>query len=155
MTKGEEAQALFSTGMNCAQAVAAAFAPEMGMAPADAARLVAGFGGGFGRMREVCGAVSGMVFVLSALRGGEAATAAAAKRDLYAAVQDAMKRFAAANGSYVCRELLGGRPRGEDPRPDARTPEYYRKRPCGELVRSAAEILAALLSEPGRPPADA
>ena len=154
MGKGEEAQAHFAAGMNCAQAVAAAFAGEIGMDAATAARLVVGFGGGFGRMREVCGAVSGMVFVLGALRGGEAAASPEAKRDLYAAVQRVMKRFAAENGSYICGELLGGRPRGEDPRPDARTPEYYRKRPCGELVRSAANLLAAMLDEPGRPPAN-
>lgn len=140
--KGETAERYFRDGANCAQAVAAAFAAEMAMEPADAMRLVGGFGGGFGRMREVCGAVSGMVFVLSALHGARAAADHGAKAELYAEVQSVMKAFAAANGSYLCGELLGGRPRVDNPEPAARTEQYYRKRPCPRMVRDAAEMLA-------------
>ena len=146
MEKGEIAENNFKQGYNCAQAVAAAFAEEMGMTPEQAARLVSGFGGGFGRMREVCGAVSGMVFVLSALRGGGAAADNESKAALYAAVQKVMKTFAAQNGSYICGELLGVKPRSDGPEPTPRTPEFYKKRPCNELVRTAAEIVARELT---------
>ena len=131
--KAQRAKALFLEGYNCAQAVAGAFAPEMGLSVDAAARLASGFGGGMGRMREVCGAVSGMTLAASALRGYND--------------QELAGRFRAENGSIICRELLGlARPEGT-PQAEARTPEYYKKRPCPELVALAAQILEEWLAE--------
>lgn len=145
--KAQRAKALFLEGYNCAQAVAGAFAPEMGLSVDAAARLASGFGGGMGRMREVCGAVSGMTLAASALRGYNDLKAGLEKTDTYAMIQELAGRFRAENGSIICRELLGlARPEGI-PQAEARTPEYYKKRPCPELVALAAQILEEWLAE--------
>ena len=123
--KAQRAKALFLEGYNCAQAVAGAFAPEMGLSVDAAARLASGFGGGMGRMREVCGAVSGMTLAASALRGYNDPKAGLEKTDTYAMIQELAGRF----------------------RAEARTPEYYKKRPCPELVALAAQILEEWLAE--------
>ena len=126
--KAQRAKALFLEGYNCAQAVAGAFAPEMGLSVDAAARLASGFGGGMGRMREVCGAVSGMTLAASALRGYNDPKAGPEKIDTYAMIQELAGRFRAENGSIICRELLGlARPEGT-PQAEARTPEYYKKK---------------------------
>ena len=139
---GDRAYSAFFKGYNCAQCVAIAFAPLMQMTEGQAARLASGFGGGFGRMREVCGAFSGMTLVLGALYGSDDP---AQKTATYTEVQALAARYKACNGkgSLICRELLGLAP-GENDTPAAtpRTPEYYKKRPCPELVRLAADIMA-------------
>lgn len=136
MSKGEQAKQLFMSGLNCSQSVAIAFCDEMNMDSETVKRLVIGFGGGMGRLREVCGAVSGMVFVLSALYGDKGRT------EVYSMVQTVAKEYEKANGSIVCRELLGMAPKQIDsPVPEERTKEYYKKRPCAELCRIAADIL--------------
>ncbi len=135
MTKGEKAKELFMSGCNCSQAVAAAFCDEMNMDAQLVKRLTIGFGGGVGRMREVCGAVSGMAFVISAVYGED-------KARIYERVQAVANRFKAENGSVVCRELLGLDKSGATPpTPEKRTQEYYKKRPCPQLVEMAADIL--------------
>lgn len=140
MTKGEIAENNFRNGYNCSQAVALAFCDEMSMCPSDVERLTIGFGGGMGRMREVCGTVSGMTFVISSLYGYRD------KGEVYELVQKAAKEFEKENGSIVCRELLGLSAKGADsPTPEARTETYYKKRPCAELVHMAADILDNLL----------
>lgn len=101
--KAQRAKALFLEGYNCAQAVAGAFAPEMGLSVDAAARLASGFGGGMGRMREVCGAVSGMTLAASALRGYNDPKAGPEKTDTYAMIQELAGRFRAENGSIICR----------------------------------------------------
>ncbi len=140
-SKGELAYNYFFEGHNCAQCVAMAFAPEMGLTPARAAQLSAGFGGGFGRLREVCGAFSGAVLVLGALYGS---ADPAQKTALYTAVQALAAQYAAQGGkdSILCRDLLGLQ-KGENAGPEAtpRTPEFYRKRPCPALIRAAADLL--------------
>ena len=118
-----------------------AYADLLGLSPELAARLSSGFGGGIGRLREVCGAVSGMVFVASALKGYSDPKDNAQKKELYALVQKLAGAFERENGSVVCRELLGLSVKKEDPTPSERTEGYYKKRPCAELVRMAAEIL--------------
>ncbi len=141
----EQARAYFMQGYNCSQSVAAAFAPEMGLTVQAALRLAAGFGGGFGRMREVCGAFSGMVLVLGALYGS---TDPAQKTELYKAVQALAARYKAGNGggSLLCRELLG-LPRAEgSPEASARTAAYYQKRPCADLVALAAGEMEAYIA---------
>lgn len=136
MTKGEIANEFFKTGLNCSQAVAAAFANEINMDKETVIRLTSGFGGGMGRMREVCGAVSGMTFVLSAIYGNED------KGKIYERVQEVAEKFKNENGSIICRELLGLTTKGADnPVPAQRTSEYYKKRPCPELVEMCADIL--------------
>ncbi len=142
VNKGEKAKNYFLSGYNCSQSVAMAFSEEMGMDTGTVARLVSGFGGGMGRMREVCGAVSGMVFVISALYGYDKSEQNNEKAQLYNYIQQVGGAFREANGSIVCRELLGLNSKGfEPPVPEQRTKEYYKKRPCSELVEMAADIL--------------
>lgn len=136
MTKGELARDYFMQGYNCSQAVALAFCDEIQLDEGLVARLTKGFGGGMGRMREVCGAVSGMTFVLSAVYGDDD------RAGIYPRVQHCANEFKKENGSIVCRELLGLQTNGADtPTPEKRTQEYYKKRPCPELVAMAADIL--------------
>lgn len=141
MAHCEKAMQLFKEGCNCSQAVFAAFCEELGIEKSEALRLSAGFGGGMGRMREVCGAVSGMVMVLSARYGAYDVSDQPKKAELYARIQETADKFKAENGSIVCRELLGLDGGKSAPLPEVRTPEYYKKRPCAELVGCAAQIL--------------
>ena len=148
MTKGDVAKNYFENGYNCAQAVALAFADEMELDVDTVARLTGGFGGGIGRMREVCGTVSGAAFVMSALYGSSDPKDSKAKADLYAVIQQVAGEFKQINGSVVCRELLGLDRQGFDsPRPEARTNAYYKKRPCSELVKISADLLEAFVNE--------
>lgn len=148
MSKGDIAKSYFEQGYNCSQAVALAFADEIGMDSKMIARLTGGFGGGMGRMREVCGTVSGTAFVLSALYGYSDPTDVTAKAQLYADVQKVAGEFKDENGSVVCRELLGLTKSGFDnPQPEKRTDKYYKKRPCGELVKMSADILEKFIAD--------
>lgn len=142
---GDKAYAAFHQGYNCSQCVALAFAKEMGLAEDQALRLAVGFGGGFGRMREVCGAFSGLTMVLGALYGS---ADPAQKTAMYTQVQALAARFCAENGgnSLICRELLGLQKPEGSPQASPRTPEYYKKRPCAELVRLAADLMAEYLA---------
>ena len=142
---GEKAFALFHEGYNCSQAVTAAFAGKMGMSEEQALKLSVGFGGGMGRMREVCGAFSGMVLVLSGLYGSADPSR---KTEMYAEIQALAARYKQENGgnSIICRELLGlDKPEG-DPHASPRTDAYYKKRPCAELCRIAAYELAEYIA---------
>ena len=141
MTRPEQAYEYFKSGYNCCQSIAAAYADVLGLSPEMAARLSSGFGGGMGRLREVCGAVSGMVFVASAVKGYSDPKDNARKKELYALIQKLAGEFERENGSIVCRVLLGLSVKKDVPTPSERTESYYQKRPCGELVRMAAEIL--------------
>ena len=134
MTRIEKAEALFRGGSNCAQAVFAAFADELGLEEELARRLACGLGGGLGRMREVCGAVSGAAMVLGMRHGPDKAKA-------YPLIQDFCAKFRAEAGSLVCRELLAGVPATAGGVPEPRTADYYRKRPCLGLVRLAVSLL--------------
>ena len=136
MTREEKAAELFTSGCNCSQSVFAAFADEFGLDETLAKRLSCGLGGGVGRMREVCGAVSAAAMVIG-MRLGPDKTAA------YPAVQDFCAKFKAEFGSIVCRELLAGTGATTGGAPEERTSEYYRKRPCVELVKFAAKLLDA------------
>lgn len=145
--KAAKARELFCAGANCAQAVFGAFAEECGLTQADAFRMASGFGGGMARQREVCGAVSGMVLVLNCICGNAAITDKEAKDAHYARVQQLCDAFRQETGSIVCRELLGLAPGQTDqPRSEERTGEYYRKRPCADLVALAAGLTEAALA---------
>ena len=134
MDRIEKAEALFTGGCNCAQAVFAAFADEFGMDEELAKRLATGLGGGVGRMREVCGAVSAAAMVIGMRLGPD-------KMKAYPVIQDFCAKFKAETGSIVCRELLDGTGATAGGAPEARTPQYYAKRPCVELVKLAASLL--------------
>ena len=147
MNKHEEkACRLFSEGYNCAQAVTAAFAEEMGMSEKQAAKLASAFGGGMGGQREVCGAVSGMYIVLGILYGYDDAKADEAKKKLYSQVQQLSNAFVEEYKTIICRELLGLNG-AQKPEPTPRTPELYAQRPCLAFVASAAGILSKFIEE--------
>ncbi|MBR3899437.1 MAG: C_GCAxxG_C_C family protein, partial [Elusimicrobiaceae bacterium] len=135
---------LFLSGYNCAQSVFVAFADVMGLNESFAAKLASSFGGGMGRMREVCGVVSGMLMVLGVLYGYDTKNNDKIKEAHYSAVQKLSDAFRKETGTIICRELLG-LPGAQSPTPEPRTPQYYQKRPCAEMVGSAAEIFEKLL----------
>ena len=139
MDHGMKAMELFVEGYNCAQAVAVAFCDITGLDEKTTAKMVSPYGGGMGRLREVCGAVSGMLFVLGYLYGYDNADADETKKELYARVQGLAGQFREKCGSIICRELLDNPP--SDPNPSPRTAEYYKDRPCAILVKTAAELM--------------
>lgn len=146
--QGEAAYAYFLKGYNCSQSVVAAFAPQLGLSEEMALRMSAGFGAGIGRMREVCGAFCGVVTVLSLVYADPADPQD--KSRMYALVQEAARLYRARNGgdSIICRELLakaGAAPSGGT-KAEARTAEYYRKRPCPELCRVCADLCAEFIA---------
>lgn len=137
----EIAGGLFKEGYNCAQAVFLAFSDLYNMDREMALRLSSSFGGGLGRLREVCGAVSGMAMVAGMLYGYDNPKDYEGKSEHYARVQELAKAYEKENGSIVCRELLGLDKKREEPKPEQRTEEYYKKRPCEQLVRISAGIM--------------
>ncbi len=145
--RGDRAEKLFYEGYNCAQAVFCAFSDVTGFETEEAARLASSFGGGMGRLREVCGAVSGALLVLGAVRGYSEPGVPEEKKRHYETVREFARRFSEEFGSIVCRELLAGAGAtvavGGDPEP--RTPEFYKKRPCPALIRRAAEIADGMI----------
>lgn len=146
----ERAQNYFKAGYNCAQAVVMAFDDVMQMTPDELARLAAPFGGGMGRMREVCGTVSGMAFLAGAIAPSADPSNLEERKENYALVQKFADGFRQENGDIVCRRLLGLEPlaeRAETAMPSERTAEYYRKRPCSEYVGCAARIVAEHLAK--------
>lgn len=136
---------LFLDGCSCSQAVMAAFCDVTGMDRSTALRLAAPFGGGIGRMREVCGAVSGMMMVVGLLYGFEPSQGSAAKAAHYHLVQELAEQFRQQAGSIICREILKNPP--ADPNPSPRTAEYYASRPCARMVMLAAENLDRYIAE--------
>lgn len=149
-SRGDRARELFREGYNCSQAVTLAFADELearGISREMAAGLASSFGGGLGRLREVCGCVSGMALVCGALEGYTDPKAAVEKQDHYKKIQELVTTFKNENGSYICRELLAGINTDTNPVPEARTESYYKKRPCAELAACAADILERHLKE--------
>lgn len=145
----EKARAYFLEGYNCAQSVLLAFHEELGLEKETAARMASSFGGGMGRLREVCGAVSGMFLAAGLFYGYNDPKDVAGKKAQYERVQKLAHAFSERNGSIVCRELLGLEHHADDPAPSARTQEYYKKRPCAELVADAAELLEQMRKETG------
>lgn len=147
MSRGDEAYSCFMSGYNCAQAVVLSFRDLLGMDEQTAARLSCGFGGGMGRMREVCGTFSGVVTVMSWLYGYSDPADNATKADLYEKIRALADEFRADNGSIICRELLGLQQAEKSAVPEARTSEYYKKRPCPELCRYAADMLERFIEQ--------
>ena len=147
MTKGEIARGYFKEGYACSQAVALAFKDRTTLTKQQIASATLGFGGGMGRLREVCGAVSGAFIVLGLKFGYVSAEDYEGKKRLYGYVQEVGNRFKTLNGSYICSELVGLPAGADKPAPEKRTDEYYKKRPCADLVGDAAEILERFIEE--------
>ena len=150
----EKARRLFKDeGYNCCQAVVLAYNDVFGIDTATAAAMASGFGGGMGRMREVCGSVSGMVMLAGLIAPASDPSVKVDRTRNYALVQEVAGEFRRQNGSIICKELLGLVPIGssgntfqqESPEPSERTPEYYKKRPCEELVGISARIIGEKL----------
>lgn len=139
MSRAERAETLFKSGYNCAQSVIGAFCDDLGLDFDTTMKLSEGFGGGIGRMRLTCGAVSGMVMITGMMlsRGAKDGDT---RMDVYGKVQELAQKFKEMNGSIVCADLLGGNVT-TNPEPEKRTEKYYRKRPCVELVKDCVKII--------------
>jgi len=133
-------------GYNCAQAAYLAFSDLTGMDEKTAIRISSSFGGGMGRMREVCGAVSGALMAFGMLRGPEDPTDQPAKAEHYRRIQEFGMKFRERHGSIICRELLGDKA-GTGYVPAERNEEFYKMRPCERMVYSAVELMAEILEE--------
>ena len=142
--KSEKAKELFKSGYNCSQSVLGVFCEELGMDFETAMKISSPFGGGMGRMREVCGTVSGMFMAAGLMFGNPDSSS---KAEMYERIQELAKRFKDGNGSIVCRELLRGIESSTSPTPSERTETYYKKRPCVDLVGDAVEIFEAYVNE--------
>lgn len=147
--KTEKAIELFKSGYNCSQAVLGVFCEELGLDIETALKISSSFGGGMGRMREVCGTVSA-VFMILGLKYSDGRNSVDSKKKQYERVQEIAKRFKERNGSIICRELLAGTDFSNSPVPSERTESYYKKRPCVELVKDAVEICESYLKETNR-----
>lgn len=167
MDRGDLAKGYFMKGYNCSQAIVLAFSDRTGFDEHTAAKLASSFGGGMGRMREVCGTFSGMLIVLGLLYGYDAAaeTEQENKKLHYTRVQELAERFRTEFGSIICRELLAGKAKEElknsasadgeqiaamlsdSAVPTPRTEAYYKKRPCPEIVATGARILESYMAE--------
>ena len=146
MDHRELAAELFLSDCNCAQAVLEAFGDVTGLEKSLAAKLASSFGGGMGRMREVCGAVSGMLMVAGLLYGyDDPGENDVNKKAHYQLVQNLAGQFREKIGSIICREILDDPP--SDPNPTPRTAEFYKTRPCAHMVMTAAAILDDYIAE--------
>lgn len=146
-SRGKAAMDLFLEGYNCSQAVTLAFADLFDMDKQLLLRMSSSFGGGMGRLREVCGTVSGMFIVMGLLYGYDDPKAFEEKAAHYSRIQELSRRFKECQGSIVCREILGLENKPDSPVPEKRTEEYYKKRPCPQLAGMAAVILEQYLAE--------
>lgn len=145
--RSELARNYFKSGYNCAQSVVLAYSDITGMSEEFAAKVSAPYGGGMGRLREVCGAVSGMTMVAGFIAPNSQPNDNENKKKCYAVVQSLAEAFRQENGYIVCRELLGLTQQKDDPTPSARTEEYYKRRPCAEYVAIAARIVGEKINE--------
>lgn len=142
----EKAVELFGKGYNCSQAVFCAFADKFGIDDETAKRLSIGFGGGFGRLREVCGAFSGCTLLIGLADDTDLSDAAEAKKEVYKKVREIKEEFEKRNEcSFICRDLLGMDGPSDSHVPAERNEHYKNTRPCEEIVRNAAMIMEEYL----------
>ena len=144
--KTEKAKELFKSGYNCSQSVIGVFCEELGLDFDTAIKISSSFGGGMGRMREVCGSVTGM-FMAAGLAFSSASASSENKKEQYKIVQELAEIFKEKNGSIICRELLKGIESSKSPIPSERNEGYYKKRPCIDLVCDSVEILENYLKQ--------
>ena len=150
MSRAERAKEKFLQGYACSQAVALAFCDIMGVDEDTVSKMMLPFGGGLGRLRLTCGAVSGMAAVIGMVFA-DAENSPQNKQEVYAIVQELCGRFQAETGSLICSELLSGMkvPVEVGGVAEARTAEYYKKRSCADMVALAAQIVDEYLQEKG------
>ena len=147
----EKAVALFKEGFNCSQAVVAAFADQYGFTREQALRMSASFGGGIGRMRETCGAACGLFMLAGLETGSTEGSDSNGKAANYALVQELANEFKQRNGALRCADLLGlSKKEPVVSTPEARTNQYYAKRPCVKMVEEAARIWCEYLEKQGK-----
>lgn len=144
-TKAELARKYFKEGYNCCQAVVLAFCDDVELKKETAIAIASSFGGGVGRLREICGAVSGMCIIAGLKYGYTSPDATTEKADHYKLIQQLAAEFEAQNGSIICRVLTGIEKASHVP--EKRNDEYYKKRPCDCLVYDAAAILEKMIAE--------
>ena len=138
----------FMSGYGCCQSVVAAFADLYGLDELQAKKIAAGFGGGVGRLRMMCGAVSGIVMLVGLDCGQTEGSDTDGKSACYKVVQQLLAQSEKENGSLICAEILGlkGYEKAQSSYvASPRTAEYYKKRPCAAKVESAARIFANYL----------
>lgn len=141
----EKACEYFKEGYNCAQAVLLAFSDITRFDKETSLKLSSSFGGGMGRLREVCGAVSSMFMVAGILKGYTTPDNDDIKGAHYALIQDLANQFKSECGSIICREILGLEEGADSPAPSKRTKQYYQERPCENCIKAAAEIIEQAL----------
>ena len=147
MTRKEQAIAYFKEGYNCSQAVVLTFKDVLSVDALELCKIASPFGGGISRMRETCGAVTGMVLVLGNLIGYSTPEMGEKKHELYKNTQELLKIFEKKYGSLTCRILLNLTSQHDDPKPSIRDHSFFDKRPCPELIGGAAEILENFIKE--------
>ena len=147
MTRREIAIENFKKGYNCSQSIVLTFSDMIQIDEKQLLSLASSFGGGMGRLREVCGAVTGMFMIAGLLYGYDDPEAGPLKGEHYARIQELAHRFEETHGTIICREMLGLSVNHDVPTPEMRTKEYYKKRPCAEIVGDAAEILEKYINE--------
>lgn len=147
MTRREKAMANFKKGYNCSQSIILAYQDMIPIDKSILSKMASSFGGGMGRLREVCGSVSGIFLIAGILYGYDEPETGQVKAEHYARIQELARRFEEKHGSIICREMLGLSVKHDVPVPEARTSEYYKKRPCAEIIGDAAEILEQYIKE--------
>jgi len=140
------AKELFEQGYNCSQSVFAAFCDETGLDLETALKISSSFGGGMGRLREVCGAVTAMFMIAGIKYGYTSPENDELKAEHYKLIQMLAAKFREHNGSYICRDLLG-LDGADNPMPERRSEKYYQTRPCSSIVEYAAELMDELIKE--------
>lgn len=140
MNHSDKAIELFYKGYNCAQSFLGAYDDILPFDRDSLLRISSSFGGGVSRLREVCGAFSGICLALGILYSSECSNEAELKTAHYRRVQELAKQFKTENGSYLCYELLGIPHEPQDPSAQQRTDNYYQSRPCAEIISKAAYL---------------
>ena len=149
MNRKEQAIEYFKQGYNCSQAVVLTFKDVLTIDANELCKIASPFGGGLSRMRETCGAGTGMVLVLGNLIGYSTPEMGEKKHELYKNTQEILKIFENKYGSLTCRNLLNLSVKHDDPKPSVRDHSFFDKRPCPELIGGAAEILETYLKDKG------
>lgn len=141
MKKSDKAIEYFKTGYNCSQSVFLTFAEDFGLDKETALKLSSSFGGGMGRLREVCGAVTAMFAIAGLKKGYTSPCDDEAKAKHYELIQSLAEKFKSEHNTIICRELLGLEAGADSPIPSKRTEEYYQERPCELFIKTASEII--------------
>ena len=141
MNKSDKAVEYFKTGYNCSQSVFLTYAGDFGLSDEMALKLASSFGGGMGRLREVCGAVTAMFAIAGLAKGYTSPNDDEAKAKHYELIQSLAEKFQSQHDTIICRELLGLEAGSDTPIPSKRTEEYYQERPCEYFIKTAAEII--------------